>query len=588
MRHIRTSSFLPSGVAAVVAAFAGAVVHAQVPAFVPPDAGSLLRQNEGVATQVRPSSTRPLATPDAGVRVDASNTMPFDITGIDFQGNQAIRGQDLRAHLIASGLLEPGSQPQTTNLFKIQQAVAAVVAMYRQQGYGLAMAHVPQQTLGQGPLKIEIYEGQLGALQLSGTPALGVDSVRRILSRGMREGATLNTADANEALYILGEQPGVGGTAATLKPGSTVGSTDLDVRAQRAPNPHTLVAFVNNHGSRYASPLQVGVQYQGDNLSESGAAERINVVAQAGLPIDDGRSASLRGSVSALVPAVGRMAGLRGGITTSVSIYQLGREFKSLNASGRSYSLSADLSYPVLRRFNQRVDMSGSYGQVEMRDNIGSTGVSTQRRVRTLNLALEGNHQHDEGLTTWRINPTVGMAYILGDAVALAADTLGAHVQGAFTRWNLSLSRQQSLAMLAPALSATQLSLRLSGQLASKNLDSSQKFTLGGPHGVRAYPTGEAAGDDGWLARVQLSQGLVQGWTAYGGADAGEVRAVHNPFNPTVANSARRTGLVLGVTGEPIQRLVVDLSLAARTSAASTSAPDSRSRAWLQGSYSFF
>ena len=34
-------------------------------------------------------------------------------------------------------------------------------------------------------------------------------------------------------------------------------------------------------------------------------------------------------------------------------------------------------------------------------------------------------------------------------------------------------------------------------QLASQNLDSSEKFTLGGIGGVRAYPSGEASGDEG-------------------------------------------------------------------------------------------
>ena len=34
-------------------------------------------------------------------------------------------------------------------------------------------------------------------------------------------------------------------------------------------------------------------------------------------------------------------------------------------------------------------------------------------------------------------------------------------------------------------------------QLSSKNLDSSEKFTLGGIGGVEAYPSGEASGDEG-------------------------------------------------------------------------------------------
>jgi hemolysin activation/secretion protein len=46
-----------------------------------------------------------------------------------------------------------------------------------------------------------------------------------------------------------------------------------------------------------------------------------------------------------------------------------------------------------------------------------------------------------------------------------------------------------------------------SGQRASKNLDSSEEFFLGGPNGVRAYPQGEGAGDEGWLSRLELRHG---------------------------------------------------------------------------------
>lgn len=47
-----------------------------------------------------------------------------------------------------------------------------------------------------------------------------------------------------------------------------------------------------------------------------------------------------------------------------------------------------------------------------------------------------------------------------------------------------------------------------SGQSASKNLDSSEKFILGGPNGVRAYPGSEGSGDSGWLANVEARYDL--------------------------------------------------------------------------------
>ena len=41
------------------------------------------------------------------------------------------------------------------------------------------------------------------------------------------------------------------------------------------------------------------------------------------------------------------------------------------------------------------------------------------------------------------------------------------------------------------------------GQLAFDNLDSSEKMELGGAYGVRAYPEGEAFGDEGYIATAE-------------------------------------------------------------------------------------
>ena len=82
------------------------------------------------------------------------------------------------------------------------------------------------------------------------------------------------------------------------------------------------------------------------------------------------------------------------------------------------------------------------------------------------------------------------------------------------------------------------------GQRASKNLDSSEKFSLGGAQGVRAYPVGEAAGDEGALATLELRYALPQWLGATPQlvlfADSGRVRINKNPF--AAGNNVRGLG----------------------------------------------
>ena len=48
-----------------------------------------------------------------------------------------------------------------------------------------------------------------------------------------------------------------------------------------------------------------------------------------------------------------------------------------------------------------------------------------------------------------------------------------------------------------------------SAQYANKNLDPSEKISLGGPAAVRAYPQGEGAGDEGYFGTIEARHRLI-------------------------------------------------------------------------------
>ena len=76
----------------------------------------------------------------------------------------------------------------------------------------------------------------------------------------------------------------------------------------------------------------------------------------------------------------------------------------------------------------------------------------------------------------------------------------------------------------------------LNGQWANKNLDSSEKFYLGGINGVRAYPSNEAGGSLGQLANVELRSRLGQSSMLTAFYDHG--RVLINPINDYSGASA--------------------------------------------------
>jgi hemolysin activation/secretion protein len=156
-------------------------------------------------------------------------------------------------------------------------------------------------------------------------------------------------------------------------------------------------------------------------------------------------------------------------------------------------------------------------------------------------------------------------------------------LNGSYSKLGWSVSRLQRITDQA------QVWLVLTGQQARKNLDSSEKFSLGGPTSIRAYPTGEASGDEGYRGTLELRHALaqsVQGSVFY---DFGSVRVNKTPFAAT-ANNRHLAGAGFGASAV-WNKVQGKASLAWRTSGgAPVSIPASAAKSptlWLQASVEF-
>jgi hemolysin activation/secretion protein len=148
------------------------------------------------------------------------------------------------------------------------------------------------------------------------------------------------------------------------------------------------------------------------------------------------------------------------------------------------------------------------------------------------------------------------------------------------------------------------LLLRVSAQASNGNLDSSEKFLLGGVNGVRAYPEGEAAGDQGLLARLDWSipvavQELPGGLSARLFFDAGRIRLFKHTHrglaSAGVPNQYTLSGLGFGFNWNLPQGLALNLEAAtklgsndgASAQGKDADGKDSSSRVWLGLNWAF-
>jgi hemolysin activation/secretion protein len=503
-----------------------APLWAQSPPALPaaPDAGQILRNLQPPAA---PNPGQVQAMPPQSQQAPASTATDDQtkvlIQSIRLTGNQEVPTATLE-NLVASLIGQPQSVAQLNN------AARRITNYYRAQGYAVARAYLPAQDITDGQVTISIIEGRIDNYRIRNQSRLPDASATAYLAQ-IKNGSTIKSEQIDRSLLLLQDTPGVGGSRATLQPGASVGTSELLIELDAAQAVSTS-ASLDNYGSRYtgevrasvnaavASPLQLGDQLALSLLSSGSALSFARITYQIPLGSD----------------------GLKAGAAYFDTRYRLGKEFAALDAAGQASSTSVFAAYPFIR--SQQANLSGTaaYESKRLSDRINSTVTVTDKQVSLTSLALAGNLQDSlagGGINSADISLALGRLNITSPA-ALALDA-AAQTNGRYSRIAYSASRLQRLS------DSTLIQLQLAGQQASKNLDSSEKFALGGANAIRAYPQGEASGDEGLRATVELRQSLsahLQGIAFY---DWGSVKVNKNPFGAVTSNSKSLAGAGFGM-----------------------------------------
>lgn len=547
-------------VGAIALAFGAATVSAQLA----PDSGSTLRQLEtpSVTLPAKPPPMPAVVAPPSAAAAAAPGVR-FSLRGVRITGATAISETELQA------LLAPAIGREV-DFAALEAMAASLTRLYAQRGYPLATAYLPAQDIQDGVVQIVVLEGRFGKVELRNRSLVKDSVVTRFLQD--LPGRIVSDALLERALLLVYDLPGVAPAQAVLSPGSTVGETDLaiEIAASRAV---TGSVELDNQGGRFTGANRV--------------SGRIEVLSPAGLG-DQFSVRLIKGDPGLTYTRIGYQLPLAGngmvvGVDYSRADYRLGKDFSALGASGDAATWSLQASYPLLR--SRDFNLVGRVGieRKEFQDRVAATALVNDKSSRVATLALNGDFVDNVGggaANAFSVTWTGGDMNIETPA-ARAIDAASARTDGSFGKLNLSVLRSQSLGGPWSAW------LSFSGQKASANLDSSEKFTLGGAGGVRAYPQGEAPGDSGYLLtgelRYRIDADTVPGALELAGfVDVGSVKLNEEPFI-VGANHRHLSGGGLGLNWRVPGDVTLRLSLARRLgSAAATAGKDSKTRGWLQ------
>jgi len=370
----------------------------------------------------------------------------------------------------------------------LNDAATKVRAYYRARGYFLSQAYLPRQEIKDGIVEIAVIEARVGkvAVDLKEGSRYSETIVRGIIEHHLHTGDFITETSLETPLLLLNDFPNAV-VRSEIRPSATIGAADLTVRVSDTPGLVSGSVDFDNGGNRFTGQYRYGVTF---NLANPFALG--DQITYRAFRTDDEMGFQ---RLSYIVP-VGYW-GTRIGVAYADFHYRLGKQFLDTLTHGSGRVVTAYAFHPFIRTRGGNIIGQYAYETKFLDDRDDVAHNITDRKIVSNKFGFVGDLRDSVfggGLNSFSYTLTFGTLSI-GPYVNLASDqaVTGAKTDGNFHKHNYEFRRLQKLT------DNSNLLLSLTGQVASKNLASAEQFSLGGPQGVRAYPVGEALGDEGYV-----------------------------------------------------------------------------------------
>ncbi len=488
------AGLLSLGTAIVMGLTGGVAAAADPPASpqAPVDAGTLAQQEK----TKQELTENGIVLGDADIKLEESEKPALNIPDtVKFQVNDfKITGQDMYPEEELKGLVSD-MKGKVVSFKDLQAGADKLTSFFREKGYLASRVYVPVQTVDQGVVEYTCVLAKFDGLTINNHTDIHDGALERE-TRFLKTGGLLTRSQLERAVWLLSDLAGADAKA-TLTTGETSGTVHVTIDL----NPHIGkqgLFTVDNWGNRSTGYWEFGLNYDFLNLAKEGDHLAVGVSTTGAELVNWGLNYTL--------PTL--RDGFRMKFGYNQLDYSLGSDWSYLRGVG--YANTASIGFEDAIRRSQRNNLYWSlmYNHSWLKDEYrfydgfkdaagtDLTGTYGDKEGDDVTLSLYGDEQDHYGASDWRVDLKYGNIdnQTPDNAIFQVAD---ARSHG-YLKLRGNYLRRQNL--------NDRLYLMLTGrfQLANQNLDSSEHFSLGGPNGVRAYPTSEASGDQGYFTRAEL------------------------------------------------------------------------------------
>lgn len=526
-----------------------------------PTAGSQLQQIQPAPMQQREIPPQLQVKPEAVPATPVSAGQKIIIRTLTIVGAKMFPESTL---LGLTGFV-PGT---AYTLAELRVMAAKISDFYRRKGYFVAQVFLPPQDIKQEAITVQVLEGNYGQINLK-NQSKAKDSLIKKLLAGLNPGDTIDATPLEERLLLISDLPGVI-VNSVMAAGTEVGTSDLNVDITAAPRV-TGSLDADNQGNRYTGADRLGASVYINEITGLGDSASVRVLSS---------GTGLNYARLAYQMQFGR---LKLGVAYADMAYRLGHEFTVAQLRGNAQVATLFGGYALHRSRNSNLSLQLGFDNKTFQDKQGAdaTFVEANKTLRVLSATLSGDNRDgvlQGGENNYSTTLGAGNAS-LKNPTLLANDAVTAKANGQYLKLAYTLSRQQNLTNTVSLYGA------LNGQFASKNLDASEKISLGGATGVRAYPVGETNGDQGYILNLEMRKQFGAQTQVVGFVDNGSAMINKTPWAAvTTPNHHTLSGIGAGVNWSSANnKVMVKAFYATRLgSAPAVSAPDTFGRFWLQ------
>ncbi len=372
---------------------------------------------------------------------------------------------------------------------QLDSIALSVTEYYREHGFILATAFVPEQVVSDGTIRLNVLEGRLGDVTVSNNLIFDENTIKAAFSKELGQPVTEEQIEG--ALRRINDLPGVR-VRGSFSPGEHVGETKLNLGVLDE-NAWTSRLLLDNHGSETTGVTRLFATTEWNNIA--GRGHRF----MAGILRSEGPDSSVYGLMEYEMPFTEDGRGrIRANISTNK--FSVTRLANLPEIVGETDNVGLSASYQLIRSRTFNLKLSGGYTRKDVVFQVGQlTTLSTDESIENADVAVDYTQLWDERqlLLTGRFGVDQGHV-ISGAARGQSAD---------FTKLLLSANLLKRFSIdnwVTKNETFFNFVVKLNSQYAEKNLSSVEQFSLGGPNAVRAFGVSDVSVDSGAYAGLEL------------------------------------------------------------------------------------